>query len=118
MLCPRCDFPNDSGFNKCFICGYMFLEDVPMLNLPEIDYNGWTIPMQIRKIGEEIGEVGEAVAEENPVQVIRESLDAIQTLHTLITMVSKEYNLGLSRFYREHIEKLERKGYLKRGDGA
>lgn len=122
-MCPRCGFPTQLGDEKCFICGYVFIEEnniekhithkEKMLNLPKLDYTGWTAPQQLRKIGEEFGEVSEAVAEGNPVRIIKESLDAIQTLNTLIHIVADDYNLNLDRFYREHEEKLRQKGYLK-----
>ncbi len=111
--CPRCEFINQAKWEVCFICGYKFLDDVKMLNLPKLDYKNWTAAQQLRKIGEEFGEVSEAVAEGNPVRIIKESLDAIQTLNTLIHIVADDYNLNLDRFYREHEEKLRQKGYLK-----
>ena len=48
------------------------------ITLPEIDWRtqNWTPAQQLRKVAEEMGEVAQAVAENNPIQVIRESLDA------------------------------------------
>ena len=85
------------------------------IDLPEIDWqsHNWTIPGQIKKILEEAGEVAEAVALEDPVNTVREALDAMQTCATLISMVQEEWSLPLERFLREHVGKLERKGYLK-----
>lgn len=85
------------------------------LNLPEVDWesNNWTIPGQLKKIFEEAGEVAEAVAQADPVNTIRESLDTIQTCLTLISMVQAEFNMPLERFIQEHNDKLQRKGYLK-----
>ncbi len=119
MICPRCEFPNEDGVLKCFICGFQLSKNEEFItqyisHLPKVDYkkNNWTSAQQLRKIGEEFGEVAEAIAEENPVQTIRESLDAMQTLDTLIRIVAEEYNMSLDRFYKEHEEKLRRKGYL------
>lgn len=83
------------------------------LNLLDVDHSKWTIPQQVRKIGEEYGEVVEALLEGNPVEVIRESLDCIQTHWTLINMVAEEYHLNIGKLYEEHCEKLVRKGYVE-----
>lgn len=114
VKCPRCDFPNAEDRIECFICSCNLKEGevANMLNLPRLDYKDWTAAQQLRKIGEEFGEVAEAVAQDNPVRIVKESLDAIQTLDTLITIVVKEYNLDLVKFYKEHREKLRVKGYL------
>lgn len=86
------------------------------INLPDIVIQpGWTIPQQVRKIGEEYGEVVEALLEGNPVEVIRESLDCMQTHWTLINMVAGEYRIDIDRLYQEHCRKLVRKGYVKEG---
>lgn len=83
--------------------------------LPEIDWRSqnWTPANQLRKIAEEYGEVAEAVAQANPVQVIRESLDAMQTYNTLIHIVAAEYDIRIDKLVQEHSEKLIRKGYMK-----
>jgi len=85
------------------------------INLPEVDWqsHNWTIPGQVKKIGEEYSEVAEAVALADPINTIREALDTMQTCATLISMVAADYHLNLDRFYREHEEKLRAKGYLK-----
>ena len=87
------------------------------IDLPEVDWqsHNWTIPGQVKKIGEEYSEIAEAVALADPVNTIREALDTMQTCATLISMVATDYNIRLDRFYREHEEKLARKGYLKEG---
>lgn len=115
-LCPKCGQimeENTSGW-ACPDCGYTSKKYEP-INLPVIDYSGWTIPQQVRKIGEEYGEVVEALLEGNPVEVIRESLDCMQTHWTLINMMAGEYQINIDRLYQEHCEKLRRKGYLKEG---
>ena len=48
----------------------------------------------------------------NPVEVIRESLDCMQTHWTLINMVAKEYGMNIDKLYQEHCRKLVKKGYL------
>lgn len=82
--------------------------DLPNVVIQE----NWTIPGQIKKILEEAGEVAEAIAENDPVNTIREALDTMQTCATLINMVQAEWKMDLDRFLVEHTEKLERKGYL------
>src|SRR5690554_2133641 len=84
------------------------------ITLPEIDWRSqnWTPAQQLRKVAEEMGEVAEAVAENNPIQVIRESLDAKQTYSTLIHIVAAEYDICIDKLLKEHVEKLIRKGYM------
>ena len=83
------------------------------INLPDIVIQpGWTIPSQVKKIGEEYGEVAEAVALDDPVRTIKEALDVMQTCATLINMVLAEWEVPLDRFLREHEEKLAKKGYM------
>ena len=83
------------------------------INLPDIEIQpGWTIPGQVKKIGEEYGEVAEAVAMDDPVGTIKEALDTMQTCATLINMVQAEYNLNLDRLILEHETKLFNKGYM------
>jgi NTP pyrophosphatase (non-canonical NTP hydrolase) len=86
------------------------------ITLPEIDWRSqnWTSAQQLRKVAEEMGEVAQAVAENNPIQVIRESLDAMQTYSTLVHIVAEEYRINLSKLVTEHREKLIRKGYMGR----
>jgi Phosphoribosyl-ATP pyrophosphohydrolase. len=93
------------------------------INLPEVDWtkqSNWTIESQLDKIREEFNEVIDAVRQGNPVEIIRESLDGMQTFKTLIEMVLAEWNvngkvMSFERFQVEHAEKLQRKGYLKEG---
>lgn len=89
--------------------------------LPDVDWRKhpeWTIPGQLRKIGEETGEEAEAVAANDPVNAIREALDAIQTHMTLISMIAETCwadgtgTRVLAGLIQEHTEKLERKRYL------
>lgn len=110
--CPKCEqiLIGTIGNLTCPDC--LKVKTYNPINLPLVDYSGWTIPQQVRKIGEEYGEVVEALLEENPVEVIRESLDCMQTHWTLINMVAGEYRINIDRLYQEHCEKLARKGYL------
>lgn len=83
------------------------------IKLPDIVIQDtWTIPGQIKKILEEAGEVAEAIAENDPVNTVREALDVMQTCVTLIHLVELEWGIGINKFLTEHGEKLERKGYL------
>ena len=87
------------------------------IDLPEIDWDrlNWSAASQLKKIAEEFGEVAEAVALQDPANVIRESLDTIQTCWTLISMIRDDWRIDMTKFYQEHEEKLARKGYLKEG---
>ncbi len=84
------------------------------ITLPEIDWRSqnWTPAQQLRKVAEEMGEVAQAVAENNPIQVIRESLDAMQTYSTLIHIIAAEYAISIDKLIQEHTEKLIQKGYM------
>jgi NTP pyrophosphatase (non-canonical NTP hydrolase) len=79
-----------------------------------VDYQrlGWNQGSQWLKIGEEMGEVVQAIVEGDPVDVIRESLDVMETMWTYINMVADEYHINLKRLVREHNENLADKGYL------
>lgn len=85
------------------------------IDFPEVDWQGhkWTKEGQIYKIIEELGEVAEALVNKDHDNVIRESLDLIQTGLTLISMVRSESNIKLPHLIKEHCEKLKAKGYLK-----
>ena len=115
--CPKCQdiLSGKIGDLVCEACGYKSRKDKEAtINLPVIKYKelGLTAAYQLRKIAEEYGEVAEAVAQENPVQVIRESLDSMQTFWTLINIIANDYGINIDKLYKEHCEKLERKGYL------
>jgi phosphoribosyl-ATP pyrophosphohydrolase len=86
--------------------------------LPDINWKSydWTIPGQVKKIGEEYSEVAEAVAMQDPDNIIREALDTMQTCWTLISMVKSEYDINIIDYLAEHGKKLERKGYLRKED--
>ena len=113
--CPNCESLLDGTLgNYTCKCGYTSKKYEP-INLPVVDHSAWTIPQQVRKIGEEYGEVVEALLLGNPVEVIRESLDCMQTHWTLINMVAAEYNISIDKLYQEHCRKLVRKGYVKEG---
>ena len=86
--------------------------------LPDVDWKShdWTIPGQVKKIGEEYSEVAEAVAMQDPDNIIREALDTMQTCWTLISMVKAEYDINIIDYLAEHGEKLRCKGYLRKED--
>ena len=98
-------------------------------NLPEIDWKSmkefktgreWDIPLQLKKIGEEYGEVCEAVARGVTPEIIEESLDVMQTCKTLIEMeLARHFHHDrieniLNAYLMEHLDKLKNKGYLKK----
>ena len=92
------------------------------IELPEVDWKtkGWTIPGQIKKVLEEAGEVAEAIAEGDSVNIIKEALDTAQTCFTLIDMVISqtdfEYQIWTwEQLIIQHKAKLRAKGYLKEG---
>jgi len=74
----------------------------------------WTAESQLVKITEETAEVREAVANGDTINIIRESLDAMQTYKTLIQIQQAEFDdrLDIDKFLAEHEAKLKRKGYL------
>ena len=101
--------------------GLMYLEELKEklpkqrgISLPNVDWksHNWTIPGQVKKIGEEYSEVAEAVAMQDPENIIREALDTMQTCWTLISMVRSEYSTNTDYYLAEHVDKLRRKGYL------
>ena len=114
--CPKCKdiLSGKIGNFVCDTCGYKSKKDTSVINLPVVKHKelGLTAAYQLRKIAEEYGEVAEAVAQENPVQVIRESLDSMQTFWTLINIIADDYGINIDKLYKEHCDKLERKGYL------
>lgn len=85
------------------------------MNDVTVDYKrlGWNQASQWDKIGEELGEVVKAIVQNNPVDIIRESLDVMETLWTHANMVADDYGMDLSIFIKEHNEKLLRKGYVQ-----
>lgn len=89
------------------------------IDLPDVNWRAlnMTAPGQLKKIFEEAGEVAEAVAQGDTLCTIREALDTIQTNMTLIDITLDEFpGMKLDKFIEEHVEKLERKGYLKEGE--
>lgn len=84
------------------------------IDLPKVDWQSknWNVPGQLKKMFEEAGEVAEAVALQEPENIIRGALDTMQTCDTLINMVLDLDELEINLFLQEHKEKLERKGYL------
>lgn len=92
------------------------------LFLPEVDWerNKWTSAGQIKKIFEEASEVAEALATGDLLNAYKETLDTIQTGFTMLDILRhewvKEYGSPCpnERLLAEHIEKLERRGYLKK----
>jgi NTP pyrophosphatase (non-canonical NTP hydrolase) len=85
------------------------------INLPEVDWqrHEWTIPGQIKKVLEEAGEVAEAIANQDDINIIKEALDTAQTCFTLISMVQARSQINLDRLMWEHTWKLNQKGYLR-----
>ena len=75
----------------------------------------WTAESQLVKITEETAEVREAVANGDTISIIRESLDLIQTGHTLLQIMDESYDghLSIPKFLAEHEAKLKRKGYME-----
>mgnify|MGYP000850598891 CR=1 FL=1 len=73
----------------------------------------WTAESQLVKITEEFDEVREAIANNDPINVVKEALDLAQTAMTLIEIQRLEYNLNITKFVTEHEAKLSRKGYME-----
>ena len=85
------------------------------MNNITVDYKGLGMSKakQWLKIGEELGEVVKAIIEGNPVEVVREGLDVMETMWTYINMEADEYGINIGKFIQEHDSKLLAKGYLK-----
>ena len=91
------------------------------IELPDVDWQGqgMTLASQFKKLNEEVGELAEALIENNPVTTNKELLDVIQASYTMLLTVTaqweQEFNcpLPLSKFLSEHEVKLRKKGYLK-----
>ena len=85
-----------------------------IINLPDLPYkdHGWNEAGQLRKIREEYDEVEKAYVQGDPANIVRESLDLMQTCVTMINMQVDEFGFCLDKFLTEHREKLIRKGYL------
>lgn len=75
----------------------------------------WTAESQLVKITEEFNEVREALAAHDDVNVVKETLDLIQTGHTLLQIMDESYDghLNVAKFLAEHEAKLRRKGYME-----
>jgi len=74
---------------------------------------GWNQANQWDKIGEELGEVVKAIVMNNPVEIIKESLDVMETLWTHANIIADDYGMDINIFIREHNEKLLKKGYIQ-----
>lgn len=84
------------------------------IKLPDITIQpGWTAESQLTKINEEYLEVVEAIGNNDPINVVREALDLMQTANTLIEIQRREYHLNINKFMVEHFDKLRRKGYME-----
>lgn len=86
------------------------------IKLPDITIQpGWTAESQIIKCQEELDEIKAALAIRDDVNVIKETLDLIQTGHTLLKIINADYDsqLNMAKFYAEHEAKLRRKGYME-----
>lgn len=88
-------------------------------DLPDVDWQtkNWTIPEQIKKIGEEYSEIAEALVLNQPGKVIAETLDVMQTCDTMLSMIMAKYGIpSLNTYFVAHNSKLKYKGYLKEVD--
>ncbi len=86
------------------------------IKLPDLTIQpGWTAESQIVKCQEELDEIREAVVNHDDVNAIRETLDLIQTGHTLLKIIDNSYDgkINMTRFLLEHRNKLIRKGYME-----
>jgi hypothetical protein len=90
------------------------------LFLPDVNWQShkWTSAGQVKKVLEEASEVAEALATGDLINAIRETLDTIQTGYTMLNILQSEWEQEYGgpcptrRFMDEHVQKLERKGYL------
>jgi len=116
--CPRCGVITSDrlDFVSCIACGYKSFKTERV----QVDWkrHGWTAAGQIKKILEEVGEIAEALVNGDLTEASKETLDVKQTCDTMLAILAydweQKYNkpYPLKRFEQEHVEKLERKGYL------
>ena len=117
--CPRCKvvMPDRYDYAVCIACGRPSFKSEREVHVDWKKHN-WTAAQQIKKIMEEVGEVAEALTSGDLITAIKETKDVEQTCKTMLAILAydweQEYNspCPIKRFEREHIEKLERKGYL------
>lgn len=84
------------------------------IRLPDLTIQpDWTAESQLVKITEEFEEVKEAIGNQDPINVVREALDVMQTCNTLIEIQRREYHLNINKFMVEHFNKLRKKGYME-----
>ncbi|MGI6604899.1 MAG: nucleotide pyrophosphohydrolase [Firmicutes bacterium] len=96
--------------------------------LPKLDRLSPTLESTLLKLLEEAGELAQAVGkfrgmngepvaltEEQALQVItRELLDVAQTTISMMFVLEEQYGVDLNEAMRDHLAKLEAKGYLSR----
>lgn len=98
------------------------------LHLPRLNGLNPNLESTALKLMEEAGELAQAIGkyrglsgeridldEKTVVQEIaRELLDVAQTAITMMYVMEQDYGIDINTVLKEHWEKLERKGYLKR----
>lgn len=116
--CPRCGVISSSmhDFVSCIACGFKSFQSERV----QVDWKkcGMTTAGQVEKILEEVGEVAAALIRGDLEEASKETLDVRQTCDTMLAILAYDWEserrepYPLKRFEREHVEKLERKGYL------
>lgn len=84
------------------------------MNGVTVDYKrlNMTKDSQWLKIGEEFGEVIQAIMLDNPVEIILESLDVMETMWTFCCMIAEERGIDMDIMMKIHDAKLIDRGYV------
>lgn len=116
--CPRCGVVilRNADFVSCIGCGFRSFDDERV----QVDWkrHNWTAESQLEKILEEVGEVAAALIRGDIIEATRETLDVKQTCGTMLAILAYNWETKygtpypLEKIQQEHIEKLEKKGYL------
>ena len=100
------------------------------ISLPELNNLSPTFESTFIKMGEEQGELAECIGkyrnlsgENNSLDEIeiiektaKELMDVAQTCITMMFKLEEQYGINIEEIRKEHIAKLEKRGYIKKKD--
>lgn len=101
--------------------------DTKTLSLPRLNSLNPTLESTALKLMEEAGELAQVIGKYRGLsgervtfdqdmvikQIARELLDVAQTAVTMMFVMEEQHGIDLSIMVQEHLQKLERKGYLR-----
>lgn len=102
--------------------------DTKNLALPKLNQLNPTLESTALKLMEETGELAQAIGKYRGMsgekidmdhdtvtsEIARELLDVAQTAVTMMFVMEDSFGLNIDNLLQEHLDKLERKGYLSR----